>query len=902
MTVRNLEFAFAPRSVVLIGASPQDGSVGATIVANLHGGSFEGQIYLVNPRHREIGSEKCYPDVASLPETPDLAVVATPPDTLPQIIAELGRRGVRAAVVVTAGLTARQRQEMLDAAKPHCLRIIGPNGLGLWLPNIGLNASFGHMPAKPGRLALLSQSGALIGGILDWANSRDIGFSAIVSMGDMADVDVGDLLDFLAADVSTRAILMYLESVPARRKFMSAARSAARAKPVIALKSGRFAASAKAAATHTGALAGADNVVDAAFRRAGLLRVNELEELFNAAEALTHLRPLTGDRLSILTNGGGAGVLAVDQLMSLGGELAPLDDSEKQALGRFLPANWSAANPVDIIGDADAARYAEALEIMLDGAESDALLVMNCPTALTSSLDAAKAVVDTIEGRRQRGPVKPVLCTWLGADGARAARDLFARSGIPSYESPDDAVRAFNELRQYTRAQEELMRVPANRGDGDIPPIDEDRIREQLRKAATSGRDMLTEIEAKSVILACGIPTVATEVAATPADVEAAAELLLRDHPAIVIKVYSEDISHKSDVGGVVLDLKTAQAARQAADDIIARVEEKRPDARIQGFAVQPMIQRPGACELIAGIMEDSLFGPVILFGAGGTSTEIVADTAVALPPLDDKFANEMMRRTRIYKLLEGYRDRPPADLEAIEDSLIRLSQLIVAFPAVMEVDINPLLADENGVIALDARIRIDPSAIDKPGPNPRLAIRPYPAHWTTQASTQTGMPVVIRPVRPVDEHLYDAFFAALSPEDIRFRFLAPKKEFSHAFIARFTQIDYNRAMAFVALDPDEAELLGVARLSANPDYESAEYAIVVRSDLKGQGLGWALMSQLIDYARAEGLKELYGDVLRANTGMLSMCRQLGFRIRPSEDDPAVSHVTLDLRKTAKRD
>lgn len=900
MTIRNLEFAFAPRSVALIGASPEAGSVGATIVANLQGGGFEGPVYLVNPGHRSIGGEKCYRDVASLPAAPDLAVVATPADTLPGIVSELGACGVHAAVVVTAGLSKDERQAMLDAAKPHCLRIIGPNGLGLWLPNIGLNASFGHVPAKPGRLALLSQSGALIGGILDWAISRDIGFSAIVSMGDMADVDVGDLLDFLAADISTRAILLYLESVPARRKFMSAARSAARAKPVIVIKSGRYAASAKAAATHTGALAGADNVVDAAFRRAGLLRVDELEEMFNAAEALTHLRPLSGDRLSILTNGGGAGVLAVDRLMSLGGRLAPLGETEKEALGRILPANWSAANPVDIIGDANAARYAAAMDIMLDGEESDALLVMNCPTALTSSLDAAKAVIDTIEARRARGHVKPVLCTWLGADGAREARNLFARSGIPSYESPDDAVRAFNQLRQYTSAQEELTRVPANRGDGEVAPMDEERTRDIFRSAAKSGRDMLTETEAKSVLFACGIPTVPTEVAESPDDVEHASARLLQDHAAVVIKIYSEDISHKSDVGGVVLGLKTPQAARQAAEEIIARVREQRSDARIQGFAVQPMIERPGAYELITGVMEDALFGPVILFGAGGTSTEIVADTAVALPPLDGKFTRDMMERTRIYKLLEGYRNQPPADLAAIENCLIRLSQLIVACPAVMEIDINPLLADEKGVIALDARIRIDPAGVEKPGPNPRLALRPYPAHWATQTTMQAGMTVLIRPVRPADEHLYGAFFSALSAEDIRFRFLAPKKEFSHAFIARFTQIDYNRAMAFVALDPEERELLGVARLSANPDYESAEYAIVVRSDLKGQGLGWALMSHLIDYARSEGLKELYGDVLRANTGMLSMCRELGFRIRPSEDDPAASHVTLDLRQAAE--
>jgi acetyltransferase len=903
MTVRNLEHALRPRSVVLIGASDEVGSVGQKVTENLLASAgtasgFAGPIYLVNPKHRTIGGATCFAGVDALPGAPDLAVIATPPQTIPDLIGALAQKGTRAAVVITAGLTPEIKQAMLNAARPTCFRIIGPNCLGLWVPELGLNANFGMTRPKPGKLAFLSQSGALVGGVLDWAAARGIGFSYVVSMGDMTDVDVGDLLDYLAADIATSAILLYLETIPAARKFMSASRSAARAKPVIVIKSGRSQASARAAATHTGALAGSDAAVACAFRRAGLVRVDDLEELFIAAETLTCLKPIAGNKLLILTNGGGAGVLAVDDLIQSGGSLAKLDDSLIAQLDAILPKPWSRANPIDIIGDAAPERYAAAMDAVLAGATASAILVMNCPTALASSSGAAQAVIDTIAEHRERGAVPPILTNWLGQEAAAGGRAKFQDAGIPTYDSPRDAVKGFGYLWQYTKAQEALMRTPPR--EADLSGIDAEASRRVLRAAAREGRDLLTEPEAKAVLAAYGIPTVPTRIAASPSEVETVAAELLKAASQLAIKVLSPDITHKSDAGGVRLALGSAAEARAAAETMAARIAKERPTARLEGFTVQPMILRPNAHELLLGVFEDRLFGPVILFGAGGTATEIIKDSAVALPPLDLELARDLMQQTRVHRLLEGYRDRPAADLDAIADSLVRLSQFVVDCPAIRELDINPLLADADGAIALDARIRIEPRDLALAGPNPRLAIRPYPNQWEEAVETADGLRVLIRPIRPTDEAELAAFQTRLSPEDIRFRFLAPRKEFSHKTNARFTQIDYARAMAFVALSEDCKELLGVARLVADPDYRSAEYAIIVRSDLKGHGLGWALMRHLIHYAESEGLSDLHGDVLATNERMLAMCREIGFDIAADPEEPGIRKVRLRLPLDAK--
>jgi acetyltransferase len=893
MTIRNLEHALSPRSVAVIGASAEKGSVGNVLTENVLRGGFAGKVFLVNPHAKEIAGQPCFASVEALPEAPELAVIATPPKTVPDLVTALGRKGTRAIVVITAGLSREEKRAMLDKSRAYCLRIIGPNCLGVAAPGIGLNATFGLGRPLTGKLAFLSQSGALVTGIVDWAVAQGIGFSHVISMGEMADVDVGDLLDFFGADVATSAILLYLETIPRARKFMSAARSAARGKPVIVIKSGRFVESARAASTHSGALAGGDAAVGAAFRRAGLVRVEELEELFAAAETLTDLKPVAGNELLILTNGGGAGVLAVDDLIQSGGKLAPLSKDLVATLDTMLPANWSRANPIDIIGDASPARYAKALEAVLADNAADAILIINCPTALASSSDAARAVIDTIANAAKVKRQPPILTNWLGEAAAEEARRKFQEASIPSYASPNDAVKGFFYLWQYTKAKEALMRTPPR--ETERTHVAEEAARSILRAAASVGRSLLTEPEAKAVLSAYGIPTVPTRVAATPKDVEDIAKGLLAQFPSIAIKILSEDISHKSDIGGVRLSIRSAEEAARIAEQMQVRAHELRPEARLQGFTVQPMVARSGSHELLMGVYEDRLFGPMILFGAGGTATEIIHDTAVALPPLDAELARDLMSQTRIFKLLEGYRDRPAADLAGIADVLVRLSQLVVDCPAVKELDINPLLADETGIIALDARIRIEPSEVEKEGPNPLLAIRPYPNQWETWAATDNGYRIFIRPIRPPDEHLYGDFIAKLSPEDIRFRFLAPRKEFSHSFIARFTQIDYARAMAFVALNKDQNELLGVARLSADPDYVRGEYAIIVRSDLKGTGIGWMLMHHLIRYAEKEGLRELIGDVLANNERMLGMCRTLGFEIAPDPEDASIRKVTLKL-------
>jgi acetyltransferase len=890
MTVRNLVHAFHPASVAVLGASDRADSVGRAVMRNILAGGFPGRVYPINPKYREVAGLTCHASVGELAEAPDLAVIVTPAATVPGLVGELGEKGCRAAVVITAGLTRENglRQAMLDAARPYTLRIIGPNTVGLLLPPLKLNASFAHMDAAPGDIALLSQSGAIATSLIDWAADNGVGFSEIVSLGDMADVDVGDCLDRLAGEAATRAIVMYLESVPEPRKFMSAARAASRLKPVVVIKPGRHGEAAKAAATHTGALSGADRVVDAALRRAGILRVDGLAELFDATETLARFPPLENARVGIVTNGGGAGVLAVDRLIDWGGSLATLAPATIAALDAALPRNWSHANPVDIIGDAPADRYAAAVTAVAADANVDALLVMNCPTGIASSAEAAKAVAGLVEDGTIGG--KPVLTCWLGERTAREGRGILQEAGVASYETPSAAAAAVSYLVDWSKAQRALTRVP------EMPAGDfagnREAVRAVFRAAAAEGRRMLTEPEAKAVAAAYGIPVPETVVAPTPAKVEPIAARLLAKAPAVVVKLVSRKLTHKSDAGGVVLNLATAAAAREAAERMDARIRAAVPDADIAGFAVQPMIRRKEAEELILGVSRDPVFGPVILFGAGGTAVEVMDDTAIALPPLDDVLAGDLIDRTRIGRLLRGYRDRKPADRAAIIGALDAVSQLIVDFPCIAGLDVNPLLADADGVIALDARIEIDPAAVAERGPNPALAIRPYPAEWAKDV-TLAGAPYRIRPIRPSDAALYPAFLARTSESDIRFRFLAPRRDFPDRMLVRLTQLDYDREIAFVALD-EAGELSGIGRLTADPDRRAAEYGLLVRSDLQGRGLGWALLRTIVDYAVAEGFARVEGTVLADNVRMLRMAREFGFTVAPGPD-PAIVTAALDI-------
>jgi len=895
MSVYRLDKVFSPRSVAVVGASPRDKSPGHAVLRNLRRGGFTGDIHLVNPHYdaiEGIGAVKSYAD---LPGVPDLAVIGVPPPAVPDTIAAAAAKGTAGAVILTSGLghgPGSLAQACEQAARKTGLRLIGPNCLGVLVPGVKLNASFAASMPRPGDLALISQSGAIATGLVEWAAVRGIGFSAVVSIGDSIDVDFADLLDYFALDRATRAILLYIESIKDARKFMSAARAAARAKPVLVVKSGRHAQGAKAALTHTGALAGSDAVYDAAFRRAGLMRVLDLDELFAAAETLGHLTHLAGKRLAILTNGGGVGVLAVDRLADFGGTLAAISPATMAKLDAALPPIWSHANPADISGDADEERYAVALEHLLDDDANDALLVMNVPTALASPLAAAQSVIAGVERHRQRrSPPKPVFAVWIGASDAAA--DAFDAAAIPSYATESDAVGGFMHLVRYRDSQELLMATPPSMPEDFTP--DPAAVRPIIDRVLADKRTWLDPVELTKLFSAYGIAITPAVLARDPDEAVAAAKPHLAAGQAIVLKIQSPDIVHKSEVGGVRLNLITEADVRAAAADILSRARAAMPKARISGVTVFPMIVRPKARELIVGLADDPTFGPVIVFGQGGTAVEVISDKALALPPLDLALARTLIGRTRVSRILKAYRNVPAADERAIALLLVKLSQLAADFSEIREIDLNPVLADETGVIAVDARVSVAPAEPHRGGPAGRFAIRPYPKEWERHLTLPDGMKLLVRPVRPEDEALYPPFFTHVTPQDLRLRFFAPVKDFSHAFIARFTQIDYARAMAFIAIDETSREMLGAVRIHTDPNYETAEYAILIRSDLKGHGLGWTLMELIIEYARAEGLHSIRGQVLRENTTMLDMCRKLGFTVASDPEDPALVVVNLPV-------
>jgi acetyltransferase len=895
MTIRNLDRLFEPSSVALIGASDRDGSIGKVVLRNLREGGFKGGIALVNPKYQAIAGLPCHAGIGQLPATPDLAIIATPAATVPELVDQLARRGTKAAVILSAGFGGAEgramKERILAAARPHLVRLVGPNCVGMLAPAIGLNASFAHlMPAK-GNLAFLSQSGAIITSVIDWAKARNIGFSYLVSMGEMADVDFGDMLDYLAGDGGTSAILLYMEAVTNARKFMSAARRAARLKPVIVIKAGRHGEAARAVASHTGALAGSDAVYDAAFERAGLLRVFDLDALFEATETLAMARKPPGDRLAILTDGGGIGILATDALLDLGGRLAELAPETVARLDAAQPPGWSRGNPVDIVGDAPAQRYTDALTILLEDKGADAILVLNCPTAVTSAVEAARAVIDAV-GSHDRC----ILTNWVGDETAQAARRLLIEAGLPTYDTPEHAVRAFTHMVRFHRNQERLMETPPSLPD--TFATDPTAVRAIIDDVLAAGRTLLSAPESRAVLRAYGVPTVSEVIADSPTAARQCAENM---NAPVALKILSPDITHKSDVGGVVLGLATPAAVEAAAVAMLERVQLKQPAARLSGFALQPMVNRPLAQELIVGVSEDAQFGPVILFGHGGVAVETIGDRAIALPPLNLKLAHELMGRTRVHRLLSGFRDRPAAALDQIALVLLKVSQLTVDFGEITELDINPLLADHEGVLALDARVRV--RRFDGPAAT-RLSIRPYPSELEEMLTATDGTRFLLRPIRPEDEPQLVAGFAQLSPQSIRMRFFSTMRELTHNLAARLTQIDYDREMALVLTDPGPTgrqPIYGVVRLAADPDNERAEYAIVVRDDMAGRGLGMLLMRRMLAYAERCGIKEIFGDVLAENKRMLDITRRLDFAAERLSGQPDIVRVTrrvdADLRK-----
>ncbi len=901
MSVRNIEAFFSPKSIALIGASHRPNTVGSVIARNLFAAGFNGPIMPVNPHRETIRSIVAYRDVADLPTAPDLAVIATPADSVPGIVHALGARGCRAAVIVSSGFEAKRdgvplRDLLLKAADESGMRIVGPNCLGVVAPRSGINASFAHIMPSGGRIACVMQSGALVASMLEWANSRGIGFSKVISLGDAVDVDFGDVLNYLATDPETDAVFLYVEGLTHARKFMAAARALARTKPIIAMKAGRSAAAAQAVRSHTGAMAGSDRVYSAAFHRAGIVRVDSLEEMFDAAEILGRPRVACGPRLAILTNGGGGGIVAADALAGSGLELAQLSATTVTALDDVLPAQWSYGNPIDIVGDGDGARYARSLAIAAADPGVDAVLVINCPTAVASSKEAAEAVVTTRDQLTGPEKAKPILACWMGSAAGSAARAHLSLNGIPAFETPEQAVKALRFLRDFdlhANAPSEEAAMPA------VPAENGKKAAKILQDALRDGRSWLDEGDAKSVLEAYGIPVAKTVKAATPDAVADAARQL---GCPVAVKILSPDIQHKSDVGGVVLALNTPDAAREAATAIAARVAAVRPDARIAGFTVSPMIVRRDGRDAIAGISTDRTFGPVVLFGQGGIATEQIDDVAVALPPLTMAVAAELIGQTRFSRQLDAFRGWPKADLQAIQKVLVALGQMAVDHPEISELDINPLVADENGAIALDARIRVKDPAVSVPA-----AMETHEADREHTVRDLSGANIAIRPIHPDDAPGLHRFIERLTPETIRARFFETMRRLPPAMLARLTQVESDREMALVAVerrinadaDPRDDRICGVAHIVVDADGKKAEYALTADADAIRRGVARALLNEVIAHARARGVERLCAEELNDSTELIALAREMGANVSHDADDPTVACIALNLPPVA---
>lgn len=873
----------APASVALVGATEREGALGRLVWQNLAAGGLRGALSPVNPKHREICGVRCYARLRDLPKAPDLAVLVTPAQTVPGLIEEAGAAGVRAAVILTSGFGEAGeggkalQARALAAARRHGLRMLGPNCLGLMRTDAGLNATFSPVGALPGKLALVSQSGAVCTAILDWAKPAGVGFSSVVSLGAAADVDFGEVLDFLVADPATDAILMYVEGIRDARRFISALRVAARAKPVVALKVGRYATGSRAASSHTGALVGSDAVFDAALRRSGTVRVRTYTQLFSAARILASARHATGERLAILTNGGGPGVMAADSAAENDVPLAVLSPQTLERMDATLPAQWSHGNPIDIIGDAPPQRFRDATAAALADPGVDALLVLYSPVAVTTPVAAARAVV---EGARERGR-KTLLAAWLGDINPSETRAWLDASGVPNFYTPENAVEAYSFLCAYQRNQSQLLQVPAalartaHEHRPDLGAANEIRDR-----ALAAGRSTLTEHEAKALLRAFGVRVPPSPVVTSAqAAVAAAREIGF----PVAMKIHSPDISHKTDVGGVRLNLQDEAMVAGAFEGMLRSVRAARPEARVEGAVLQPMLRYPHSREVMIGVATDAVFGPVISFGTGGIAVEAVRDTAIGLPPLNAMLAGELIDRTRIARLLGTYRDVPAADREALVALLCGVSDMVCALPWLKEMDLNPVLAHPGGAAIADARVVIDASRLQAPPRYGHMAIHPYPAELEGLLRLRDGSDLPVRPIRPEDAELERAFFDALSERSRYQRFLSQMAQLPPQMLARFTQLDYDRELALVVFDPAGHEFVGVGRYSPNADGETAEFALTIADAWQGRGIGRALLERLCDCARAAGYRTLYGHILNANQDMRGLAERLGF-VRASSD------------------
>ncbi len=879
MSIYNLDKIFNPASVAVVGASEREHTVGYALLNNIIEGGYPGKLYPINPGHREMCGLATYPSIKDVGEHVDLVVIATPISTIPAIIKESAEAEVQGAIIISAGgkeigdrgleIEAEIKRE---ADRGH-IRVIGPNCVGVLTSGSKLFASFADGRPLPGKLAFISQSGALCTAILDRSLRERTGFSHFVSVGDMLDVDFGDLIDYFGDDPEVSSIVMYIESVNNTRKFMSAARAVSRIKPIVVLKSGRSAAGAKMAASHTGAIAGVDTVYDAAFKRAGIVRVDTIEELFDCAELLAKQPVPRGPGLSIITNAGGPGVMAADALSLLGLEPVSLSEETLAKLDDFLPPFWNRTNPVDILGDASPERYRRAVEVCVSAPEVDGLVVIFVPQAISDAAEVAASLVEVLKDRPY-----PVFAVWMGGEGVDKGRQIFNQAGIPTYETPERAIEAFMYIHSYARNLESLQQLPPK-----LPRalnFDTSRARGIIRYALRSSETLLTEVESKALFSAYGIPVNRTEVAGSQEEAASMADDM--GYP-VAMKIYSRDIVHKTDANGIQLNLHNRKEVEEAFTRVMEDVAAYAPDARLSGVTIQPMMKRPDY-ELILGSKMDNIFGPVVLFGMGGIMTEVLKDQAIALPPLNRLLARNLIESTRVYQLLKGYRNRPPANLKLLEEILVSLSQLVTDFPEIVELDINPLFLTKDDACAVDARVILRTSDVRSPM---HLVISPYPNQYETNLIVRKGVEVFIRPIKPEDGPLLLELFNSLSKRSIMFRFLSPIRQLSSKMLARFTQLDYDRDMALVAMPAahPEEKILGVARLMADPDLEEAEFAVVVADDWQDKGMGAALMEQLIVVAKEMGIKTLWGLALPENKQMIALARELGFDVVESAED-----------------
>ncbi len=898
-----LDALFLPNSVAVIGASERSGTVGRTVLENLLHPSFQGKVYAVNPRHPEICGLKTSPTIGDIPEEIDLAVVATPAPTVPHIIGECVDAGVKSAVVISAGFRERGSQgvelerQIQEQLRRSTMRLIGPNCLGIMNPTVGLNATFAKDAPRSGNVAFLSQSGALLTAILDWGQREQVGFSAIVSTGSMLDVDWGDLIYHFGDDPHTHSILLYMESVGNARSFLSAAREVALRKPIIVIKAGHSEAASRAAASHTGALTGSDEVLDAAFRRSGVLRVHAIADLFYMAEVLSKQPRPKGPRLTIVTNAGGPAVLATDSLIASSGQLATLSDSTLQALDQFLPPHWSHNNPIDILGDADSERYAKALEIAANDPNSDGLLVILAPQGMTDPSQVAERMKP-----HAKSSGKPVLASWMGGASIAAGEAILNAAGIPTFPFPDTAARAFTYMWRYSYNLRGLYETPMLTEGPELDSAARRKVETILETARSRGRVLLNEFESKQVLSAYGIPTVETRIARSEDEsVKCAADI---GYP-VVLKVFSETITHKTDVGGVKLNLRDEESVRSAFQAIKSSVSEKAGAEQISGVTVQPMVRLEGY-ELILGSSIDPQFGPVILFGSGGQLVEVYRDRALALPPLNTTLAQRMMEQTRILTALKGVRGRKPVNLVALEGLLVRFSQLAVEQPWIAEIDINPLLASPEQLLALDARVVLNDPTL-RPDQLPKPAIRPYPSQYVSRWTMKDGAEVTLRPIRPEDEPSMVKFHETLSDRTVYLRYfysLSLSARVAHERLSRICFVDYDREMALVADQTDQTtgqrRIMGVGRLVKLHARNQAEVAVLVSDQYQRRGLGTELLSKLVQVARDEKLSRISAEMLGDNLGMQTIFRKLGFRLSLSSDPTSIK-ACLDLETQAAR-